>query len=66
MLAEAQAAFTQASPFVAYMNNGQPYQVSQYPGGPPAFGQPQSFPPPLPPPLPQEQLAGAGGYGQGR
>jgi len=67
MLAEAQAAFTQANPFVAYMNNGQPYQVSQYPGGPPAFGQPQPmFQPAPPPPLPQEQLAGAGGYGQGR
>jgi len=68
MLAEAQAAFAQANPFVAYMNNGQPYQVSQYPGGPPAFGQPQPMfqPAAPPPPLPQEQLAGAGGYGQGR
>ena len=37
MLAEAQAAFAQANPFVAYMNTSQPYQLSQYPGGPPAW-----------------------------
>jgi len=67
MLAEAQASFAQANPFVAFMNNGQPYQLSQYPGGPPAFGVPQSpFRPAPPPPLPQEQLVGAGKFGQGR
>jgi uncharacterized RDD family membrane protein YckC len=64
MLAEAQAAFAQSNPFVAYMNHGQPYQLSQYPGGPPAFGQPPFQQPAPPPPLPQEQLVGAGSYGQ--
>ncbi len=66
MLAEAQAAFAQANPFVAYMPTGQPYQLSQYPGGPPAFGNYPYQPAAPPPPLPQEQLVGAGNYGQGR
>ncbi|MCI0361463.1 MAG: RDD family protein [Planctomycetaceae bacterium] len=63
MLAEAQASFAQANPFVAFMNNGQPYQLSQYPGGPPAQS---PFRPGPPPPLPQEQLVGAGNFGQGK
>jgi uncharacterized RDD family membrane protein YckC len=63
MLAEAQAVFAQANPFAAYMNTGQPYQMSQYPMGQYSYAQP-----PLivqPPPLPQSQMAGADGFGQG-
>lgn len=66
MLAEAQAALGQANPFTAYLHTGQPYQLSTYPGGPPVYGQSQPPFQPPPPPLPQEQLVGAGSYGQGR
>lgn len=66
MLAEAQAVFAQANPFAAYMNTGQPYQMSQYPTGqfPGQYPYAQQ-PPAAPPPLPQAQMAGAGGFGQG-
>jgi hypothetical protein len=66
LLAEAQAAFAQANPFAAYMNTGQPYQMSQYPYPPGQYpyGPPQ--PPAAPPPLPQEQMAGAGDFGQAK
>jgi uncharacterized RDD family membrane protein YckC len=56
LLAEAQAAMAQASPF-GYLNTGQPMTVSQYPGPPP--------PPYVPPGLPQEQMVGAG-FGNGK
>jgi uncharacterized RDD family membrane protein YckC len=70
MLAEAQAAMAQANPFAAYIQTGHPYQLSPYPGQP-LYGQPTYGPPPpqashSPPPLPQEQLVGAGTYGQGK
>jgi uncharacterized RDD family membrane protein YckC len=52
LLAEAQAAMAQQNPFVAYMNPSQPYAPPQ-----PVY---------VPPPLPQEQMAGAGDFGQGR
>ncbi len=65
MLAEAQAVFAQANPFAAYMNTGQPYQMSQYPIGQSPGQYPYAQQPPAPPPLPQAQMAGAGGFGQG-
>ena len=73
MLAEAQAAMAQANPFAAYVHTGYPYPVSSYLGQP-MFGQPYGqppfgHPPPQPyspPPLPQEQLVGAGTFGQGK
>jgi hypothetical protein len=52
LLAEAQAAMAQQNPFVAYMNPSHPYAPPQ-----PVY---------VPPPLPQEQMAGAGDFGQGR
>jgi hypothetical protein len=60
----------QANPFAAYIQTGHPYQLSPYPGQP-LYGQPTYGPPPpqashSPPPLPQEQLVGAGTYGQGK
>lgn len=64
LLAEAQAAMAAASPFAGFYT-GQPYTLSPYPGGVPFSMQPVPSAPPAPP-LPQEQLAGAGGFGQGR
>jgi hypothetical protein len=65
MLAEAQAAFAQANPFATFMNTGQPYQTSQYPYGQAPYDQQPQFRPAPPPPLPQQQMAGAGTFGQG-
>ncbi len=65
LLAEAQAAFAQANPFAAYINTGQPYQTSPYPTAQYPYGQPPpALPPAGPPPLPQEEMAGAGGFGR--
>ncbi|MEX2174974.1 MAG: RDD family protein [Pirellulaceae bacterium] len=65
LLAEAQAVYAQANPLAHLMQPNQPYPNQpnfnpQYPYGPPAPG------PAAPPPLPQEQMAGAGSFGQGR
>jgi uncharacterized RDD family membrane protein YckC len=65
MLAEAQAAFAQANPFTTFMNTGQPYQTSPYPYGQYGYAPQPPFQPAAPPPLPQQQMAGAGTYGQG-
>lgn len=58
LLAEAQAAMAQASPF-GYLNTGQPLTVSPYPYSA------QPPPPDAAPGLPQEQMVGAG-FGGGR
>ena len=67
LLAEAQAAFAQTNPFVAYMNTGQPFQTSPYPATPFGFAPPQPTfqPAAVPQPLPQQGMAGAGTFGQG-